>query len=460
MSRSGATLVLGAGRETRAFLASLAAEEPGARVVLIDEHDPGALDGHGLDLTLIAPVDLDDAPAVRRALERAGIAGADELVAIVRSPGVSPYRAGIEALVAAVPTTTPTGRWLARHRPTDAIVISGTKGKSTTSSLIAHLLTAAGRRVVLVGNIGVPLAALDAGTVRDDLVIELSSYQLADLTMPEPATVGVLTALYVDHVPWHGSVERYHADKLRLLDLARVRLVSRQVAASGAAAGRHDRTAPPADADVIEALARAGMRAAHEADAAMLALEVVRERVPDADRTALVESLARFRPLPHRLRTIGTLAGRRYVDDSISTVPEAALAALATHRTDGPVTLLLGGDERGQELGGLVAALAGDGDARALLMPPLGSRLARALEDAGVDPGRWLEVADLAEAVARAHGITPVGGAVVLSPAAPSFGAFRDHVDRAERFRAEVEALAARVRATFEPNDDGSGGST
>jgi UDP-N-acetylmuramoylalanine--D-glutamate ligase len=93
-------------------------------------------------------------------------------------------------------------------------------------------------------------------------------------------------------------------------------------------------------------------------------------------------------------------------------------------------------------------------------MPPLGSRLARALEDAGVNPGRWLEVADLAEAVARAHGITPVGGAVVLSPAAPSFGAFRDHVDRAERFRAEVEALAARVRATFEPNDDGSGGST
>ena len=460
VSGSGATLVLGAGRETRAFLAALAVDEPGARVVLLDEHDPGALDVVDLDLTLVAPVDLDDAAAVRSALEGAGAGGPDGLGAIVRSPGISPYRAGIAALVAAVPTTTPTGRWLARHRPTDAVIVSGTKGKSTTSSLIAHLLTAAGRRVVLVGNIGVPLAALDAGTVRDDLVIELSSYQLADLTMPEPAAVGVLTALFVDHVPWHGSIERYHTDKLRLLDLARVRLVSRQVAESGAAVGHHERVAPPADVEVVAALARAGMRAAHEADAAMLALEVVRERVPDADRTALVEALARFRPLPHRLRTIGTLAGRRYVDDSISTVAEAALAALATHRVDGPVTLLLGGDERGQRLDALVAAITEDDDVRAVLMPPLGSRLARALADAGADPARWLEVIDLAEGVARSHGITPVGGTVVLSPAAPSYGAFRDHVDRAERFRAEVEALAARVRAPFEPTDAGGGGPT
>jgi len=341
-----ATLVLGAGRETRALLAMLAADEPGARVVLLDEHDPGAVEDHGLGLTVVAPVDLDDATAVRRALEDAGAAGVDGLVAIVRSPGVSPYRAGIAPLVAHLPTTTPTGRWLARHRPDDAVIISGTKGKSTTSALVAHLLAAAGRRVTLVGNIGVPLAALDAAAPRDDLVIELSSYQLADLTMPEPAAVGVLTALFVDHVPWHGSVERYHADKLRLLDLARVRIVSRQAAASGAADGRHERIAPAADDAVVAALARAGMRAPHEADAAMLALEVVRERAPDADRDALVEALARFQPLPHRLRPIGSVEGRRYVDDSISTVPEATLAALATHRADGPVTLLVGGDDR------------------------------------------------------------------------------------------------------------------
>jgi UDP-N-acetylmuramoylalanine--D-glutamate ligase len=453
VSGPGATLVLGAGRETRALLAMLAADEPGARVVLLDEHDPGAVEDHGLALTVVAPVDLDDATAVRRALEEAGAASVDGLVAIVRSPGVSPYRAGIAALVARLPTTTPTGRWLARHRPDDAVIISGTKGKSTTSALVAHLLAAAGRRVTLVGNIGVPLAALDAAAPRDDLVIELSSYQLADLTMPEPAAVGVLTALFVDHVPWHGSVERYHADKLRLLDLARVRIVSRQAAASGAADGRHERIAPAADDAVVAALARAGMRAPHEADAAMLALEVVRERAPDADHDALVEALARFQPLPHRLRPIGSVEGRRYVDDSISTVPEATLAALATHRADGPVTLLIGGDDRGQPLDALVAAVAGDPEVRVVLLPPLGTRLAAALAEAGVPVGaldaRASEVGDLAEAVGRAHALTPPGGSVVLSPAAPSFGAFRDHVERAERFHAEVERLAERLGATL-----------
>jgi UDP-N-acetylmuramoylalanine--D-glutamate ligase len=142
------------------------------------------------------------------------------------------------------------------------------------------------------------------------------------------------------------------------------------------------------------------------------------------------------------LRPVGTVRGRTFVDDSISTVPESTLAALATWRPRGPVTLLLGGDDRGQDLAGLVAALA-DPDVRAALLPPLGTRIASAVREAGAPDhaARIVELPDLAAAVGWADRVTPDGGAVLLSPAAPSFGAFRDFVHRGETFAALVSAL-------------------
>jgi len=96
-----------------------------------------------------------------------------------------------------------------------------------------------------------------------------------------------------------------------------------------------------------------------------------------------------------------------------------------------------------------------------VLLPPLGTRLAAVLAEAGVPVGaldaRASEAGDLAEAVGRAHALTPPGGSVVLSPAAPSFGAFRDHVERAERFHAEVERLADRLGTTLVAPDRPAG---
>jgi len=173
----------------------------------------------------------------------------------------------------------------------------------------------------------------------------------------------------------------------------------------------------------------------------MLALALVARRL-GTDALDLVGALADFTPLPHRLRPVATRRGRTFVDDSISTVPESTLAALATWRPRGPVTLILGGDDRGQDLQALVAAFA-DRDVRAALLPPLGTRIATALRGAGAQAseGRFTEVEDLAGAVRWADRVTPTGGAVVLSPAAPSFGAFRDFVHRGETFASLVEAL-------------------
>lgn len=424
-------VVLGLGRETRAWLARRDPSDT-RDVVVLDEGGTGVEDAEGLT---VLHVDLDDAGSVRAALAGAPI---DE---VVRSPGVSPYRAGTSWLVDAAPTATPTGLWLAGTTPEDLIAITGTKGKSTVASMTAHLLRAAGRNATLAGNIGVALTTVDPSAARDDLVVELSSYQLADLVLTRPATVAAVTTLFTDHVPWHGDVARYHADKLRLLDQATWRIVGEQVAELPIAAGAFDEVAASPTTGVVAALAAAGMTGPHHAQAAMLALALTERRLGH-DVTELAASLAEFRPLPHRLAPVATVRGRTFVDDSISTVPESTLAALATWRPRGPVTLLLGGDDRGQDVDALVAALA-DPDVRAALLPPLGGRIAEAVRSSGRTTGAdgVVEVADLREAVAWADRVTPRGGSVVLSPAAPSFGAFRDFVQRGEVFAGLVGEL-------------------
>jgi UDP-N-acetylmuramoyl-L-alanine---L-glutamate ligase len=425
-------VVLGHGRETRAWLERRAAGS-GDDVLVLDEHTAdGTTTADGVP---VVRVDLDDVGAVRAAL------GDRRVQAVLRSPGVSPYRPGPAWLVGLAPCTTPTGRWLLDAAPADLVAVTGTKGKSTVTAMTAHLLRAGGREVVLAGNIGVALTTVDPGAPRDDLVIELSSYQLADLELARPAAVAGVTTLFTDHVPWHGSVARYHADKLRLLGLASWRVVGPQVAGLAAAAGRYDAVAGDATPEVREALAQAGLHGAHEGHDAMLALALAARRT-GTDARELVPALADFTPLPHRLRPIATRRGRTFVDDSISTVPESTLAALATWRPRGPVTLLLGGDDRGQDVAALVRALEDDG-VRAALLPPLGTRLAEALRRTGAPDidARVRAVPDLAAAVLWADAVTPEGGAVVLSPAAPSFGAFRDFIDRAETFARLVAAL-------------------
>jgi len=432
-------VILGLGRETRAWLerADDAVWRDGVPLVLDDTMEgPVELDG-GRSVE-VRRVDLGDVHSVRSAV--AGRA----ITRIVRSPGVSIYRPGAEWLRGLGPCGTPTGLWLVDHAPRDLIAISGTKGKSTVTAMTAHLLRAAGRRVVLAGNIGVALNTVDPTVPRDDLVVELSSYQLADLELSAPAAAVGVSTLFVDHVPWHGSIARYHADKLRILDLGGWRVVGPQVATKSIVAGRFDAIAGHPTPAVRAALAKVDMYGEHEGEAAMLALALAARRT-GTDATELVAALATYEPLPHRLRVIARSGGLTFVDDSIATVPESTLAGLRTWRERGPVTLLLGGDDRGQELAPLVAALADEG-VRAALMPPMGTRLAAALREAHLAgdaslAARIVEVADLGEAVTWAAANTPDGGAVLLSPAAPSFGAFRDFIHRSEVFAEHVHAL-------------------
>lgn len=427
-------VVLGLGRETRQLLDVLARQQPGAEVLVLDEgvtNPPGAPQDLDLQLTVRGGVDFEQSATIPPAA-----------LAVYRSPGVSPYR---PALLAArrrgVPVTTPTGWWAARRDGRDTIAITGTKGKSTTAALTAHLLRAHGRAVALVGNIGRGALDVDTDPV-DDVVLELSSYQLVDFDAP--VALGGITTLLRDHVPWHGTVARYHGDKLRLLDLAQRTIVTPRVADHRALTG----VLPPASVTasalrdhIRAALAVAGLVGDHLVEDAELALALVDARLAlPGGVMGLIGALSNFRSLPHRLTAVAEHGGVRFVDDSISTVPESAVAAVRAYRGRGPVTVLLGGDDRGQDLDPLVALLA-DKHVRAVVMPPLGRRLLDAF--APVAPGRVHEAADLAAAVEIAIAITPPGASIILSPAAPSFTSYRDFIARGEHFVSLVTALVA-----------------
>ncbi|MCC5947571.1 MAG: UDP-N-acetylmuramoyl-L-alanine--D-glutamate ligase [Nitriliruptoraceae bacterium] len=428
--------LIGTGRETRALATRLRAEQGDLDLIVLDEAepDPEALAAFAaLGIEVRTGVDLDDPGALPTTT-----------TAVYRSPGVPPSRPALAAAAArGLAITTPTGWWTAHRDNGDVIAITGTKGKSTTAALVAHLLRADGRTVSLVGNIGRAAVEVDPTTApADDIVLELSSYQLADLVTRRPFAIGVVTTLLRDHVPWHGSLERYHADKLRLLTNARTRIVSPSVAAHPAVRGRDlDAVAVTALRDrIATALAVAGLHGDHLVDDAALALAAVDARRPrPGGVAALIDALTDFTPLPHRQTPVATVDGRRFVDDSISTIPESAVAAIRSHLDRGPVTVLLGGDDRGQDLAPLVDAL-GDERVTAIVLGPLATRLEPALAGAA---GRVHRVEDLEAAVDRAVALTPRGGTILLSPAAPSFHAHRDFVARGERFVALVDALAA-----------------
>ena len=151
---------------------------------------------------------------------------------VIKSPGISPYSR--DAMVAAAQGTQfvgGTALWFAEHAGDDGVVpqtfcVTGTKGKSTTTSLLAHLLRASGRRTALVGNIGVPLLeVLDPQPAPDAWAIELSSYQTGDVAASgSRPDVAIVLNLFPEHLDWHGSEARYIQDKLALVTGAAPRI--------------------------------------------------------------------------------------------------------------------------------------------------------------------------------------------------------------------------------------------
>jgi len=377
---------------------------------------------------------------------------------VVKSPGISPYKP--EAVQAAAAGTCFIGGsslWFAAHADADGLLertvcVTGTKGKSTTTSLLAHLLRAGGHRTGLAGNIGLPLLEVLAPQPAPDYwAVELSSYQTGEVGRAgvRPA-VAIVLNIFPEHLDWHGSEQRYIDDKLALVTAGHP-----QVAVLNAADPHlraldlpHSRIVwfnQPEGWHMVGSVVHRGAQAVYDTAnsplpgahnrgnlcAVLAAIEAL-----GLDAVALAPAVDSFRPLPNRLQVLGERDRITWVNDSISTTPHASLAALDCFAGQ-RIALLLGGHDRGLDWHDFATRMQQQAPLAIITMGANGPRIHDLL--APLAAGRFAlhAAADLADAVAQARAaLGDAGGVVLLSPGAPSFGAYRDYVARGKHFAA------------------------
>ncbi len=435
----------------------------GARVGLFGLRTEGAANLRRLRRMGVVPVVVDDrpsAPVFGGLRVQSGDAGLDALAAcevVVKSPGISRHGPQVAALYdAGVAVAGGLGLWLRDADRARVVCVTGTKGKSTTAALAGHLLRGLGHRCLVAGNIGLPPWDPDAGDDWDVWIVETSSFQATDVANSPP--VVAVTSLAPDHLDWHGSVEAYYADKLSLCSQPGAVITVADASSEplrehapllGPAVRWVTEGDPELDGPWTEALGLPGHHALRDALVARACLVEIGIQAA-ADDQELAVAAQGFTPLEHRFCPIGTITGVEFVDDSLSTNPLPTIAALDT-LGDRPVALLVGGQDRGLDYRPLAAAL---GSRRAetfvATLPAAGARIAEAVRAEGGAQAR-LEVADFddlqrateaAFSWARAHGGEGGAGVVLLSPAAPSFGQFRDYRERAKAFAAAMRSCA------------------
>jgi UDP-N-acetylmuramoylalanine--D-glutamate ligase len=383
-----------------------------------------------------------------------GLAELARCEVVVKSPGISRYRAEVGQLEAAgVAVVGGLGLWLEEADRDRVILVTGTKGKSTTVSIMGHLLKAFGEPCFVGGNLGHPPFDPERPAGDGWSIIEVSSFQATDL-WSATAVVGV-TSLSPDHLDWHGSEQRYVADKLSLCRLPGAQLT---VAAGNSVGLRQHRellgprvhwVAPPPDDTGaggkrwVDELNLLGTHNRVNALVAAACLDAAGfARASDAD--ALAEAAAGFSPLPSRLQVVGRAGGVVFVDDSLSTNVLPTIAALAAF-PDRPVALLAGGWDRGIDYGPLADHLRDRTvPTLVLLLPDNGARIGAAVRAAGPmsAPLDVRPVTDVEEGVRIGADWARPSGVVLLSPAAPSFGRFADYQARSAAFGAAVRVAA------------------
>jgi UDP-N-acetylmuramoylalanine--D-glutamate ligase len=416
-------LIWGFGRHGGGLAAGRHAEAAGAAVSVLDAKPSKEL-GEAADEARARGWTWHVGDGTHPAIQRADLVIASPAIPPRAWPAVHP------------PAICPEALFFAAHRG-PRVAVTGTKGKSTTSTILGRLLG-----WPVAGNSHEPLLdALSRLGPDTPMVCELSSFQLWYLRDLRPRSAcAVIPSLAVDHLDWHPSVEHYHATKLAMLTWVDVAAVADEVAPVAPAGVRllprctcDGQVFRDSDGRTVAARADLDLLGDHNAANACLALAAARHLgVAEGD---LAGRLRQVRALPHRLQVVRQDGPWRFVNDSIATTPEATMAALAS--LPGPLAVILGGSDKGADFAALGRAVAARG-ARPVLIGQTAPRLLAALTAAGVDAQVF---PSLDVAVSAAVERIPGGGTVLLSPACASLDMFRGFEDRGERFAAAARRM-------------------
>lgn len=388
----------------------------------------------------------------------------DRFDLIVRTDGIHPHKILEQNPGAKDKLTTAINLFFENNR-TPVIGVTGTKGKGTTSTLIAKILEAAGKRVVLGGNIGVPALDLLAPAAQADyVVLELSSFQLIDCDYSPH--IGICLMVVPEHLNWHQDLDEYVGAKQHLFmhqtadDLAvfnRHNALSHDIAAASAApkvsyevpgpgAEPSARTGAFVDGDTLymnevpvcrtDEIALLGR---HNLENICASIAATWELI-NHDTAAIKTVVGSFAGLEHRLELVAEVNGVKYYDDSFGTTPETAIVAIQAFSQ--PKVVILGGSDKGAEFDALAHVVAAGNVKAAVLIGDTAPKIRQALQTAGftaiVDGGKTMD-----QIMTAVQAQAAPGDVVLLSTGCASFGLFKDYKDRGNQFKQAVQALAA-----------------
>lgn len=344
---------------------------------------------------------------------------------------------------------------------TPIIGVTGTKGKGTTSTLISKILEAAGKKVVLAGNIGTPmLDMLEETKSADFVVLELSSFQLFDVKHSPQTAVCLMVV--PEHLNWHKDMADYLHAKQNLFRYQQHEdravynaLNANSIAIAEISPAQHklnyavdSNTENQADAYVsgeaiwfsgqeICKIAEVGLIGRHNLENICAAVAATYE-LTGGNLDALKKVLTSFTGLPHRLELVREFEGVKYYDDSFSTTPETAIAAINSFSE--PKVLILGGSDKGVPFDEL-AEIAAKKAKHVLAIGKTGEKIAGLLRSKGFTNISRDGLSDMPSIVKKARDVSGPGDIVLLSTGCASYDMFHDYKDRAAQFQAAVKAL-------------------
>lgn len=406
--RDKTVALLGFGLEAQALLPYL--QERGAKVTVCDQKT---------DLKI---------PGVELRLGPDYLKNVKFFDVIFRSPGISFWKPEIQEAFNTGTLVTSQIKYFIHETRAKVIGVTGTKGKSTTASILKAILDKAKERgeitgnVYLGGNIGVPVIdLLDKATSKDWVVLELSSFQLQDLD--KSPHIAVILPITDDHLDYHESREEYVDSKRNIVRYQTPNdylVTNADLKTAGNKVGYDPN-------DVHGDPLLPGKHNLENFSAAAAAARIV-----GASKESIADAIFTFRGLPHRLQYVTEKDGIKYYDDSKSTTPESTMAAISSFTE--PTVLILGGKDKGLDYSNLVVAIKNSRVKGVVCIGEVGARLVSELNGVRVE-------ANMFEIVKKAAEMAEPGDVVLLSPAAASFDMFKNAEDRGEQFQNAVASL-------------------